>query len=266
MVARIIEKPDFVEESEEPIRRKYHFQVVGTPNASTARSMARNHFGPVISTPFGTLYRGGSAPKQREFNQWDVFVEYITRPLDIGSVTWDADGTGVNENIKYSISEVAKYPSATAPPSGNAIGYDGREIKGTDIIVPAGSFNVTVVHPAGVITEAYYNYLKDLAGYVNSVPWRVYDQGEVRFMGPRCSSSTETQSSCVYAFETKSNETGIQVGTITGIDKEGWDVLDIRFQDETETVGSNVHGVRIPEFVYIHRVAPRIDFQSAFGF
>lgn len=267
MTARLIKKPNFVDESGNPIHRTYHFQVVGTVAPSTAKALAEAYYGPVISTPYGVLFRGpGADAKSIAYNQFDVDVEYITRPAEIGSWSWDGDGTGQTQHITHSLETIEDYPTATAPASNRCIGRNRNgDITGTDIIVPAGKLSITFTHPSGVMTLAYFKYLQGLAGYVNSANFLAWAAGEVRFLGARVQDGSQTQSSCVYSFDLSPNATGLSVGTITGITKAGWHVLHVEYKDDTETVGGVTYPVTKPQFAHVERVSPTINFSTAFG-
>lgn len=266
MTARVIEKPNFVDEQGDPPVRTYHFQVVGTQAASVAKSLVENYYGPVISTPYGTLFRGPADSQSNRYNGFDVDIQYITRKKDIGTWSWDGDGTGQTQHITHSLETIEDYPTASAPASNRCIGRqrDGT-IAGTDIIVPGGKLSVTFTHPSGVMTLAYFKYLQGLAGYVNSGSFLVWSDGEVRFMGARVQDGSQTQSTCVYNFELSANATGLDVGTITGITKKGWHVLHVEYKDDTETVSGSAFPVTKPLFAHVERVSPVINFTTAFG-
>lgn len=267
LLPRLIYKPQHVDSDGPPdLRRVYHFQVVNTILESKARELAAVELGPIITTPWGVLYRGSIACNQTAYNQWDCDVEYLQRPSDMGTFTWSLDGSGQTEHITHGLSTVAKYPSASAPDFKGGIGFDGREFQGADVISPSSKFTVTFNHPAGVVNLTWAKFVSDLAGYVNSGPFFQWAAGEVRFIGPQFSDGSQTDAQATYNFEIERNQTGITVGTITGVVKDGWDVAWIKYKDSTDTVGGITYPVRIPEFVYVERVSSRIDFRTALGF
>lgn len=267
MTARIIKKPQFISSDGPPdLYRIYHFQVVGTISETEVRELAAIEFGPTIVTAWGVLFRASISCEQTAYNQWDCDVEYLQRPRDIGTFTWSLDGSGQTDHVTHSLQTIARYPSASAPDFKGGIGFDGKEFQGADVIVPSSRFSVTFNHPAGIINLPYAKFVTDLAGYVNSGPFFLWAAGEVRFIGPQFSDGTQADAQATYNFEIERNRTGITVGTITGVEKKGWEVAWIKYKDSTDTVSGTTYPVRIPEFVYIERVSPLIDFRTALGF
>lgn len=269
-MAEIFRKPAHVTSSGtvNPVRT-YQFGVKDTVNESEARALAANYYGPMIATPFGVLYRGDINTDQVYYNQWDVEVEYITRPKDIGTWTAEIDLTGGTEHITHSLESIANYGSggaSTAPNFKQAIGVENDDVRGVDIPASGGRLTVEFTHPSGIFNLAYAKYLGGLVNYVNSGPWLNWIRGEVRFLGPRGRISSDSQSTVIYMFELNSTRFNFTVGDITVTEKEGWDVAWTLNQRTTSTVSGVTYPVVQPQFVYIERVSPRIDFRTAFGF
>src|SRR5690349_15130058 len=105
-MTRLIRKLNHIDESGDPIRRVYHYRVYGTSAPSTAIALVEGALGPTIITPRGTLFRGKPDCRQVHYNQFDVDLEYLTRPKDIGTWFWELDGQEVTENTKTSLEEV----------------------------------------------------------------------------------------------------------------------------------------------------------------
>lgn len=266
-MATLFRKPAHITGSgtDEP-QRTYHYGVSGTISESTVRSLVAADLGPYILTPLGMYYRGEINCEQIAYNLWDADITYTRRPKDIGSFTWDLDGSGTTEHITHSLETIASYPAGTAPSFNNAIGVEQENIAGVDVIRPAARFTVQFTHPAGVLTLAYANYLAGLVGYVNSDAFFSWAAGEVRFAGVRANDGTQTQGSATYTFDISPNVTGLTVGTITGIDKKGWEVAWVKNKQSTASGGGTTYHVMIPQFVYVERVSYTTAFQTAFGF
>jgi len=266
-MAWVIEKTSFVDDSESgnEFRRTYHFGVGNTQSSSAAYAIGRNYFGPVISTPNGILFVADVRVTSTAYNQFDVDVDYLRRPTEAGEWSWELDGTGRSEHVTHSLETIASYPSGSAPDMKNTIGLDGDEIHGTDVIKPSSKLSIRFVHPPGFMTIQYANYLSLLAGYVNSVPWLVWDAGEVRFLGPRATDGSQTKSECNYSFEIERNRSNFTVGAITGITKKGWHYAWTKSKLGTATAGGSTYPTKVPQFVYVERVSEEIDFATAFG-
>lgn len=280
MAPTLYRKPAHVEASGtlDP-RRVYHCGVTGTIDESTVRILAEAYLGPVISTPFGEMFRGEITCAQTHYAHWDVDIEYLRRPKDIGTYSIRINGMGVTEHVDHSLETIAAYPDGTVPGSvatsapsfKTLIGVevDGNII-GADTIKPFARLTVTFNHPAGFMNLAYCKYLIELDGYVNADKFFVWDPGEVRYMGTETDSErsdgTVGQVTAVYEFEIQRNKTGIGVGSITGVNKLGWHLLWIKKRPDTLVVGTTTYPVQVPDRVYIERMSPTIDFQTAFGF
>jgi len=222
--------------------------------------------GPFVLTPLGVYYRGEISCNQVAYNLWDADITYSRRPKDIGSYTWDFDGSGVIEHITSSYETINSYPASSAPSYNMLIGVSQDNVAGADVLRPSGRLTISFTHPAGVMTLAYAKYLSDLVGYVNSTTFFDWPAGEVRFDGVRATDGSQTQASAAYTFSISRNVTGLSVGTITGISKKGWELAWVKYKSSTASAGGITYPVQIPEFVYIERVADTTDFAAAFGF
>lgn len=265
-MATIFRKPAHVNSSgdDEPIRT-YHYGVKGTTSESTVRSLVANYLGPTILTPLGVYYRGEVNCDQVAFDLWDADIRYTRRPKDIGTFTWDLDGSGVIEHTDYSLSTTS-YPASSAPSYNQLVGVSVDGIAGADVLRPQTRFSVSFTHPAGVLTLAYADFLSSLVGYVNSGQFFNWSSGEVRFAGVRANDGTQTQGLATYEFDIRRNVTGLSIGTVTGISKQGWQELWVQSISSTASGGGTTYPVRIPLFVYVETMAQTTDFQAAFGF
>ena len=265
-MAYIVEKTSFVDASGngDEFRRTHHYQIRGTQSASAAWQIGANELGPVISTAEGTLFLSDVNVTSSAYNIFDVDVTYTRRKKEVGSWRWEMDGTGRSEHITHSLETISSFPTA-APDYQNAIGFDKGEISGTDVIRPSAKLSIIFTHPPGFMTIQYANYLSLLAGYVNSNPWLVWGAGEVRFLGPRCTDGSQTQSEAAYSFEIERTRTNFAIGNITGITKKGWHFAWVKSKLATATAGGATYATKVPQFVKIERVQEEIDFATAFG-
>lgn len=158
----------------------------------------------------------------------------------------------------------ATIPAAFADNNkGVVIGWDGRSVHGTSIYVPQRTWTESVEIPLSDYTFDYEDRVAAIdEAPVNSEPFRGYDPGEVLFLGMQAQLSTQNPDFVSAAFEfTRSpnrnaaNGNDLTVGTITGIDKDGWDFLDPFFQP---TVDVNL--IPSPTYVLIHRMYDRSNF------
>jgi hypothetical protein len=190
---------------------------------------------------------------------WYVTCPYGPLPKMPGSIEITFRSTGGSEHIASSKSMVAKY--GTGAPNTVIIGQDGA---GAEITVPVQLRSYTFNFARGIVTESAMDYWETLTGIVNSVPWRNRPAGEVLFLGAegKTTISADSNSSVTFNMAMSRNKTGQTIGSITGIAKQGQDLIDIH----TKTVVVAGQDVQKEKFVYIQRVYDRANFLTVLGF
>jgi hypothetical protein len=176
-----------------------------------------------------------------------------------GSIRINFRTTGGTVHISASRSMVAKY--GTGAPDTVVIGQDGS---GAEITVPVQMRSYTYNFESGVVTEAAMDYWEAITGVVNAAAWRGRPAGEVLFLGAEGDTtiSADSSSSVTFQFAMSRNKTGQTIGAITGIAKEGHDLLDIH----TKTVVVSSQDVQQEKYVYVQRVYERLNFSTYLGF
>ncbi len=171
--------------------------------------------------------------------------------------------TGGTVHITSSRGEVARYP-ASAPPDGKPLVVIGQNGSGADITVPVQMRSYKFSYEEGVVTEAAMDYWEDITGMVNLLTWRNRPPGEVLFLGAEgdTTEAADGPASVTFNFAMSRNKTGQTIGSITGIAKQGWDLIDIH--TTTEVVGAV--DVQKEKFIYIQRVYERLSFIDYLGF
>lgn len=170
--------------------------------------------------------------------------------------------TGGTVHISASRALVAKYDtgSPTAPDT-VIIGQDGA---GAEITVPTQMRSYTFNYESGIVTEAAMDYWEDLTGVVNSIAWHNRPAGEVLFLGADGDTTAlaQSNSSVTFHFAMSRNKMGQTIGSISGIAKQGHDLIDIH--TKTEVISSQ--DVQKEKFIYIQRVYERLNFANYLGF
>lgn len=265
MTFQFFQVPDSEQSAANPPSLNVKWKAAGSRNRSFVEAYAMGATPAVVATSFGTLYRQDLRVQQSAYNQWNVEVPYGKRKNESGSWTWDFDTTGGKVHITQAKEEVGRYPAATAPDQKGAIAVDGDEVKGTEVTVGAGKFNVQLMQPMGVVTMSYFRYLMDLTGGVNSDPFLGFAPGEVLFLGGRGSDGSESKSTVNLSYAVSRNAT-LSIGDIANIQKKGWDFLWVRYEDAEETADGVTHPVRKPLYAYVDRVYKEIPMAVSFGF
>src|SRR5262249_36297567 len=147
-------------------------------------------------------------------------------------------------------------PDEDPPDCQGAIGVNNDSVEGTDITIPVYNFKETHYIPVAFITPAYKTILFYLTGKVNVLPFEGFAPGEVLFMGASGSQRGQEDWEITFSFAASPNVTGLSIGSISGINKKGWEYLWVRYQDaeDEDTL------VKQPSAAYVEQVYPYGDF------
>jgi len=195
--------------------------------------------------PAGTMIWDGSATYER--------FDYT--PPEVGESSFSFDTGGGTQHITQSIATVASYPQG-APSFQGAIGVTHDSVEGVDITVPVYSFSETHYNSLAFVTESYKQTLFGLTGKVNNAAFKGFAAGEVLFLGASGSKRGDEDWEISYRFAASKNKTGLVVGSITGIDKKGWEYMWVRYADAEDANAI----VKKPVAVYIEKVYDLGDF------
>jgi hypothetical protein len=208
-----------------------------------------------------------------EASVWDVEVPYgraggTLIPPPTGTVIWSGTTAGGSQHITSGLApgDVFTDPSVSSLPVdwGLAIGATKDGIAGVDITVPVDAFRATK-YIAAASWPALRAAIKALTGTVNDDSWtadgETFEAGEVLFLGATWAKRTEVDPpdyEVTFEFAASPNVEDLDIGGIIGIDKEGWDYLDITYED-TEDAGFLA---KKPIIATIHKVYRRADFAA----
>jgi len=197
--------------------------------------------------------------------EWKVEAKYA-KPDDSSDLDpqYDFDTTGATAHITQNLSTVAIYGDDIPTDEKGAICVDDTRVNGTDIISTQFVWGETHykywVPASGEWT--YKKTLRDLTGKVNDASFRGFAAGEVLFLGARGQRTGGLYNywKIDYRFASSENQTGITVGSFTGIAKQGWHFLDVRYKKATSSVASIQ--LAVPQYVIIHQVYRTGDFST----
>ncbi|OQA03991.1 MAG: hypothetical protein BWY69_00146 [Planctomycetes bacterium ADurb.Bin401] len=193
---------------------------------------------------------------------WVGTVNYGYSSKNTGTIEYNFDTGGGSQKITQTISPLTVTAYGDNPPDfKGAINVDDNSVNGIDIIVPVFNFNETKQIGRDFITTAFKTSVFRLTSKVNSQPWHGFEAGEVLFMGASGSKHGRTGDyELNFKFAASPNKTNITIGSITGINKKGWEYLWVRYEKSTD---QNCL-IQIPRAVYVHQVYESGDF-SALG-
>ena len=198
-------------------------------------------------------------------------LDYSTAPrverLGVGDeqVSFDLDGRLTQTYV--SPLTVNKYAVAgfTAPDFKGGINFDPatQTFSGCEIFEEAFSFTVSKVLANASITNAYIANLRDTAFRWNSILYKGQAPGEVLFIGASGAPRDELTYMVHHKFLGQKNKTGLQYGDISGITRQGFDLLWPLFMDVEDATAKFV--TPRPHAVYIERLYTSANFQAALG-
>lgn len=215
---------------------------------------------------------------------WEVEATYVTAgggsqpdgggggggPQPIGVITnISFDTSGGTQHITSALDE-RRFAAlgGVAPDMKQAIGVNGDNVDGVDIVVPVFEWSEDYEIAGGDLTMAFARDVASLTGKVNDADFRGFARGEVLFLGcsgsqiynPNQQSFAEASVAKVsFRFARKPNKEIGDMPPIGGIQpgrKEGWEYLWIRYDD---AVRDDI-GLKTPAAVYINRVYEYGDF------
>lgn len=177
------------------------------------------------------------------------------------------DTSGGTQHITQAEAE-ARF-GVNAPDQQKAIGVDGDNVAGVDIVTPSLSWTETYDVPNQFVTAAYVKTVASLTGTTNNAAFRTFAAGEVLFLGASGSQDWDEQKgdgpwSLSYKFSASPNAgvgqtlPAITIGAINDIAKKGHEYLWVRYEAD---VNQNVL-LKKPKFVYVNRVYREADFGS----
>jgi len=259
----------------------FHYRIEGTSSDATAMSTL---LGSTLPSYLGLAREQNPSVEpdwvdtNNDSGAWNCTVRYVpverTRP-DFGEVTLDIDATGATQHITQTKQTIQRYTDSSMLSSPKnfhgAIGVSqsgpDASVDGWEVIVPTLNFTVTKVWRPNEIT--FIAALVGLIGKVNSDQFTVQETrtgvgltfapGTVLFTGwrkgrPRDDGGLEFS----YSFSSLPNATGLTVGGITGIEKQGWQYLWVHYMPDASgtSIGPKPAQVNIERVYDLSAFAP----------
>lgn len=199
-------------------------------------------------------------------NMWEANVSYdVHIPKVLDQVDYEFEAGSQQVTLTHALATTAYTGGGRTAPDfkqGINVSADGK-IQGIAVDRPQFTFQLTKYWDPADVTAAYQLTVAGLVGKVNDAtfPSGGLPAGSVKFLGAR-GRLAGNKFPITYRFEFSPNETGLTVADITGINRKGWQYLDI--YRRTISDASAKKKVEVPHSVYVHTVYPEADF-SALG-
>jgi len=191
---------------------------------------------------------------------WEATVTYGPAGAT-GESSFQFSTTGGQQRITQSLATVSTgVPPThdTTPDFARAINVTDGAVEGVDITVPVYSFTETHYLPESAVTGAYKATVFRLTGRVNGATWRGFAAGEVLFLGVEGSRRGGGDWELSFKFAASPNVSGQVIGDCSPVDKEGWHLLWIRYEDVEDESARML--VKRPRAVYVEQVYEYGDF------
>ena len=237
----------------------HEYNLIGTENEFPDDVAAAEYLTNVVPVFYYGAWLQDVTIKPLGNGLWHVTCSYGPLPQWPGSIRVGFRTTGGTVHISSSRERIAMY--GTGVQHTVIIGQDGS---GAEITVPVQMRSYAFNFDSGIVTESAMDYWEALTGAVNSATWHNRPAGEVLFLGAEGDTtiSADSKSSVTFQFAMSRNKVGETIGEISGIVKDGHDLIDIHTM--TKVVGSQ--NVQVEKFVYIQRVYERLNFATFLGF
>lgn len=218
---------------------------------------------------------------------WEVSAQYVNPSIESAEEepdpgSQDSGGDGVSSSISFDttsgtghITQANKKnvagltantgqdryakPGKNAPNTEGAIDIEGDQVRGVDVTIPAFNFSETWKFSSEKVVTKYLTDLYRITGKINNAPWRIFNKGEVLFLGARGQLDRgATTCQITFSFAVNPNDDDLTVGEITGIKKGGWDYMTVTYEDVV--AGETI--IKRPRFVYVNSVYEGADFSK----
>jgi len=245
----------------------YRAIVSGDPEAdnaddpATVMLFAMPHFSgaSALGNIIHTFERERIAP-----GKWIITANYQSPTLDrqTSDSAFSFSTGGGTQHITHSRKTVGSYSASQdqkPPDHQGAIGVTDTGIDGVDIKVPAAQYRTTFYLPT--ISQDYVQQLHSLTANVNSDTVNMnidgvkftFKSGELMLEGAEGSKRNGFSDwELTLNWAAQANAIDLSVGPITGIIKNGWDYMWVRYQTTADDDTSAL--IQTPAFVYVEQV------------
>ncbi|MBX3451030.1 MAG: hypothetical protein KF777_15805 [Planctomycetaceae bacterium] len=192
---------------------------------------------------------------------WSVEVTYsAAKPPEFEAVV-DYQFQTETIQVQRSLQVVGAYPRSgiTAPNMAGAIGVTRDGIAGASQMIPVERWTERYSMPKRWVRDALLPVLRAIHCRVNLTAFRGHAAGEVLLTGATVTDSlTEENITVSLEFARSENFPSLTVGNIGGINKDGWDLVDVLWDETAAANGDMI--IKTPRVVYVHRMYPRVDY------
>jgi len=249
-------------EGQQP-RGRQLWRITDVADATTARAVAWSA-APILCDG---LLKQDAQIVELGGDQWDVDVTYgaIGSP-DPANISWAFDIGTQQLHITQALEHVQSYAASGTPPDHKgAIGVvhdgTGQRVEGCDVLIPVFTWEETHNLPAAtIVTHTWVQAMEGLVAHINLNPFRVWAKGELLLLGisGQHAQLVDKHVPVTFKFASSRTKTGMTIGDIPGVDKEGHAFLWIEYEAADDTAADAL--TNRPKAVHIERVYEYADF------
>ena len=169
---------------------------------------------------------------------WEFIADYDFTP-EPGEYVVSIDTTGATVNVQEAFAQT-KFDAAnfTAIDYGTSINVDAQgNPQGVEKVIPSLKLNIKATIKKANFASAlgYARVIAGLTGKVNDEPFLTFPKGELLFLGATGDIITDENPTLDFSFEASVNITNQTIGSITGINKLGWEYIWFDFAQKQDT-------------------------------
>lgn len=240
-----------------------NYLVRGVTTEEDAVAAVETFLGGTAASPWqGIPYSSASVDERMTEDIWKVAVKYKAdkkEPEDANETQFSFDISSGHRRVVMSLGQKAKLPSTVADSKGI---NDGE---GIDVITPVCTLSETHLFSPSTITTAWKKTIASMVGCINSTTYQGFAAGELLFSGcsgARNGDNSDDKWQITFRFMVQMSQDNIQIGDLGTISKRGWDVLWIRYDEDTIVANNKKKVQRIPKAAYVEQVYPEVDFAT----
>lgn len=241
------------------------YRVTGTDSADDAMTLL------VATAPPSTAIGGMVLAKVQydieveDHLVWTCTASYSKKtreerpPLDEFQSQYSFETGGGTVHVKRSPRTAGVYVAAGTPPDfRGAIGWDGNDIAGVDVVSPVFNWSETHCLPPEIVTPAYRLALYRATGKMNDAPFKGLAAGEALFLGASGTARGDGNWEISYRFAGSENAFGMVIDDITVTEKLGWHYLWVYYEPAEDASIL----IRKPRAVFVEELYKPWDFST----
>lgn len=214
--------------------------VKGSPNPIVCRTALID--GPVLINEYDGLFIESLSRERKGYDKWEFTANYNSSVPDVGGYTVSIDTTGGQILQTYSYNQSKFVATGEAAPDFNgAIDVQDGKPNGVQRVIPALRLNIKAKIATAYVSSpiAYAKLLSELTGTTNNAPsfGGEFAAGELLFAGAT-GEVVATDPQLTFSFLASKNVTGLTIGDITGINKQGHEYLWFMFRNDKDATTS----------------------------